>query len=126
MGTFGSARSAPVSTTSAVKYQVKEIDQNKINRAKIYCRDFNPTDGVFGTKKIYTYEFRSAIERCDSPANFGGKATAFLSLLLGSLYFCSWLIQLNRSNKYNGKIARTGISTLNGHISRNRSLYVKN
>ena len=36
------------------------------------------------------------------------------SLLLGSMYFWYWLIQLNRSYKYN---ARTGISTLNGHIS---------
>ena len=33
-------------------------------------------------------------------------------------HFCSWLIQFNRSYKYNGKIARTGISTLNGHISK--------
>ena len=40
------------------------------------------------------------------------------SLLLGSMYFWSWLIQLNRSYKYNGKIACTGISTLNGHISK--------
>ena len=38
------------------------------------------------------------------------------ALLLGSMYFWSWLIQLYRSYKYNGKIARTGISTLNGHI----------
>ena len=34
------------------------------------------------------------------------------------LYFWSWLIQLNRNYKYNGKIACTGISTLNGHISK--------
>ena len=40
------------------------------------------------------------------------------SLLLGSMYFWSWLIQLNRSYKYNENIARTGISTLNGHISK--------
>ena len=38
-------------------------------------------------------------------------------LLLGSMYFWSWLIQLNRSYEYIEKIARTGISTLNGHIS---------
>ena len=41
-----------------------------------------------------------------------------IPLLLGSMYFWSWLIQLNRSYKYNGKIVRTGISTLNGHISK--------
>ena len=41
-----------------------------------------------------------------------------ISLLLGSMYFWSWLIQLNRSYKYNENIARTGISTLNGHISK--------
>ena len=39
-------------------------------------------------------------------------------LLLGSMYFWFWLIQLNRSYKNNGKFARTGISTLNGHISK--------
>ena len=41
------------------------------------------------------------------------------SLLLGSMYLRSWLIQLNRSYIYidNENIARTGISTLNGHIS---------
>ena len=40
------------------------------------------------------------------------------SLLLGSMYLRSWLIQLNRSYKYNENIARTGIlTTLNGHIS---------
>ena len=33
-------------------------------------------------------------------------------LLLGSMYFRSWLIQLNMSFKYNESIARTGISTL--------------
>ena len=48
---------------------------------------------------------------------------SLVSLLLGSMYLWSWLIQLNRSYKYNGKIARTGISTLNGHIS--KPLYVK-
>ena len=37
-------------------------------------------------------------------------------LLLGSMYF--WLIQFNRSYRYNENIARTGISTLNGHISK--------
>ena len=37
--------------------------------------------------------------------------------LLGSMYFWSWLIQLNRSYKYIGKFACTEISTLNGHIS---------
>ena len=40
-----------------------------------------------------------------------------ISLLLSSMYFWSWLIQLNRSYKYNENIARTVISTLNGHIS---------
>ena len=39
-------------------------------------------------------------------------------LLLGSMYFWSWLIQLNRSYKYNENIARTGISTFNGNISK--------
>ena len=39
------------------------------------------------------------------------------TLLLGSMYFWSWLIQLNRSYKYNENIARTGISNLNGYIS---------
>ena len=39
-------------------------------------------------------------------------------LLLGSMYFWSWLIiQLNKSYKHTGKFARTGILTLNGHIS---------
>ena len=33
------------------------------------------------------------------------------------MYFWSWLIQLNRSYKYNENITRTGISTWNGHIS---------
>ena len=32
------------------------------------------------------------------------------------MYSWYWLIQLYRSDKYNGKFARTGISTLNGHI----------
>ena len=40
------------------------------------------------------------------------------TLLLGSMYFWSWLIQLNRSYKYNGKFGCTGISILNGHISK--------
>ena len=40
------------------------------------------------------------------------------SLLLGSMYLRSWLIQLNRSYKYNENIAHTGISTLNGCISK--------
>ena len=40
------------------------------------------------------------------------------ALLLGSMYFWSWLMQLNRSYKYNENIAHTGISTLNGHISK--------
>ena len=42
-----------------------------------------------------------------------------MPLLLGSMYLRSWLIQLNRSYIYidNENIARTGISTLNGHIS---------
>ena len=39
-------------------------------------------------------------------------------LLLGSMYFWSWFIPLNRSCKYNENIARTGISTLNSHISK--------
>ena len=34
------------------------------------------------------------------------------------MHFCSWLIQLNRSYKYNRNFARTGIPTLNGHISK--------
>ena len=34
------------------------------------------------------------------------------------MYFWSWLIiQLNKSYKHTGKFARTGILTLNGHIS---------
>ena len=41
-----------------------------------------------------------------------------LALLLCSTYFWSWLIQLTKSYKNNGKIVRTGISTLNGHISK--------
>ena len=41
-----------------------------------------------------------------------------VTLLLGSMYFWSWLIQLNRSYKYNENIACTEISTLNGHISK--------
>ena len=41
-----------------------------------------------------------------------------LSLLLGSMFFWSCLIQLNRSYKNNGKFARTGIATLNSHISK--------
>ena len=40
------------------------------------------------------------------------------ALPLRSLHFWSWLIQLNRSYKYNGNFTRTGISTLNGHISK--------
>ena len=44
------------------------------------------------------------------------------TLLLGSMYFCSWLIQLNRSYKYHGKITRTGISTSNDHISKSVAL----
>ena len=40
------------------------------------------------------------------------------SLPLGSIYFWFGLIQLNRSYKYDGKFARTVISTLNGHISK--------
>ena len=47
------------------------------------------------------------------------------SLLLGSMYFWSWLIQSNRSYKYNGKIAHRRISTLSQLISQNWSLYVK-
>ena len=43
------------------------------------------------------------------------------ALLLGSMYFWSWLIQLNRSYKYNENIARTGILTLNGHISKTKN-----
>ena len=39
-------------------------------------------------------------------------------LLIGSMYFWSWLILLNMSYKYNENIARTEISTLNGHISK--------
>ena len=38
-------------------------------------------------------------------------------LLLGSMHFKTWFIQLNGSYKQKGKIARTGISTWNGHIS---------
>ena len=38
-------------------------------------------------------------------------------MLLGSMYLRSWLIQLNRSYKFSENIARTRISTLNGHIS---------
>ena len=38
------------------------------------------------------------------------------------MYFWSWLIQLNRSYEYNEKIARTGISILNGHISKPAAL----
>ena len=41
-----------------------------------------------------------------------------ITLLLGSMYSCSWLIQLNTSYKYNGKFGCTGISILNGHISK--------
>ena len=37
------------------------------------------------------------------------------------MYLRSWLIQLNRSYKYNENIARTGISTLNGHISETKN-----
>ena len=44
------------------------------------------------------------------------EADAILLLLSGSMYFWSWLIQLNRGYKNNETIARTGISTLNGHI----------
>ena len=40
-----------------------------------------------------------------------------ITLLLGSMYIWTLLNQLNRSSKYNKNIARTGISTLNGHIS---------
>ena len=47
------------------------------------------------------------------------------TLLLGSMYFCSWLIQLNRSYKYHGKITRTGISTSNDHISKSVALREK-
>ena len=45
---------------------------------------------------------------------------ALHSLLLGSMYCVSGLnllILLNRSYKFRGKIAHTGISTSNGHIS---------
>ena len=47
------------------------------------------------------------------------KLVGQVPLLLGSMYLRSWLIQLNRSYIYidNENIARTGISTLNGHIS---------
>ena len=48
-----------------------------------------------------------------------------ITLLLGSKYFWSWLIQLNRSYKYNENIARTGITTLNGHISKTVALREK-
>ena len=40
-------------------------------------------------------------------------------------YFRSWLIQLNRSYNYNGKIDRTGISTFNDHISEPESEKLK-
>ena len=46
-----------------------------------------------------------------------------LSLLLGSMFFWSCLIQLNRSYKNNGKFARTGIATLNSHISKPVALH---
>ena len=42
-----------------------------------------------------------------------------------SMYFRSWLIQLNRSYKYNENIACTGISTLNGHISKTVKFFEK-
>ena len=48
-----------------------------------------------------------------------------ISLLLSSMYFWSWLNQLNRSYKYNENIARIGISTLNGHISKQAALHEK-
>ena len=48
-----------------------------------------------------------------------------MALLLGSMYFWSCLIQLNRSCKYNENIARTGISTLNGYISKQVALREK-
>ena len=38
------------------------------------------------------------------------------TLLLGSMYFRTCSIQLNKSYKYNGKIAHTGISVSNGQI----------
>ena len=47
---------------------------------------------------------------------FPGIWVFFQTLLVGSMYSWYWLIQLYRSDKYNGKFARTGISTLNGHI----------
>ena len=46
------------------------------------------------------------------------KKALISTLLLGSMYFWSWLIQLNRGYKYNENIACTGISTLNGNVSK--------
>ena len=40
------------------------------------------------------------------------KKALISTLLLGSMYFWSWLIQLNRGYKYNENIACTGISIL--------------
>ena len=48
-----------------------------------------------------------------------------LALLLCSTYFWSWLIQLTKSYKNNGKIVRTGISNSNGHISEPVALHEK-
>ena len=43
------------------------------------------------------------------------KVSIAVALLLDSMYFLAWLIQLNRSYKYNGKIARPEISTVALH-----------
>ena len=52
--------------------------------------------------------------------------TGHFSLDCGALlYFRSWLIQLNKSYNYNGKIDRTGISTFNDHISEPESEKLK-
>ena len=51
-----------------------------------------------------------------------GKVQNCPTLLFGSMYFRTWSIHLNRSYKWNGKLARTGLQTA---VSR-KSLYVKN
>ena len=72
-----------------------------------------------GTRFYSTHAFRLEQAACREGSR--GLEVAYtwvlgIALLLGSMHFWSWLIQLNRSYKYIGKFASTRISTLNGHI----------
>ena len=85
--------------------------------AKCSVKIFKPTFQYF------VYICHCICDNFSTPA--AQKANDLKSLLLGSMYFWSWLIQLNRSYQYNGKFARTGISTLNSHISKTVTFFEK-